>query len=367
MRRASLGLIALAALALGPPAAADPLPAGARPLTGHRGRVTSVVAAPDGKTVVTAGEDKTVRAWDPTTGKEKWKATFPDTVRVTFATADVAVVEYERVFSGLAEPLIDLATGKTKPLPGDMGKEKRGSNPLRWIGPVVTRDTLLAIAPDGKSAVTYEPQDQELRVWSWPAGELKKTMPHGVPHELVVWRVRARFTPDGKELLTATDCHLLRPPPSGPPYTPVFVDRNDMTKWKWVERKKLDEACPVWAADGSRLFVVLNKGEVEEAFTGKSVARLPHDNVNPFIVWTLGGMALSPDGKTIAIGGSFFSPGSVRLFALRAGGQTATLPAGGRGRLEVAFLPDGRIVTIGETALIWPADADDRTKPPEKR
>ena len=44
-----------------------------------------------GKTVLDA-EDLTVRAWDPTTGKEKWRTTFPQAVKIKFPTPNGVVV-----------------------------------------------------------------------------------------------------------------------------------------------------------------------------------------------------------------------------------------------------------------------------------
>src|SRR5262249_54878345 len=40
------------------------------PLPGHQERLTSVACTPDGRTVVTAAWDGTVRVWDARTGKE---------------------------------------------------------------------------------------------------------------------------------------------------------------------------------------------------------------------------------------------------------------------------------------------------------
>src|SRR6516165_9296613 len=53
----------------------DPLPTGALVRLGtvrfrHDGRMLAVAYAADGKTLVTASEDQTVRRWDAVTGKE---------------------------------------------------------------------------------------------------------------------------------------------------------------------------------------------------------------------------------------------------------------------------------------------------------
>jgi hypothetical protein len=201
-------------------------------------------------------------------------------------------------------------------------------------------------------------------LWSWPAGELKKSIAVEVPSDLLVSRVRGRFTTDGKELRTMTWCRLRQPPFSGAVLPPMLIDRWDMATGKRLEREQTSDCYPVWNADGSRLLVVHGQGKIQEPFTGKSAGRLPHSNVDPFTVWTLGGMALSSNGKFIAVGGSFMHPGSVRVCDVQSGHINATLRAGERERIDVAFLPDGRLVTIGETATVWAADKVGQPKEP---
>jgi WD40 repeat protein len=343
--------------------------ADASPLPGHVGRINSVVVSPDGKTVVTAGADLTVRAWDPATGREKWKTAFPQVVDVTLATVDAVAVEQVDIQAvGIAEPLLDLATGKARPLPGQMGKGRKSAG---FGGNVVVYDSLVAVAPDGKSAVTVRivtpvlggQQDSSLQVWSWPAGELKKSITVEAPSDLLVSRVRGRLTADGKELRTVTWCRLGKPQFSGPNLPPMLIDRWDTATGKRLEREQTCDCYPVWTAEGSRLLVVRG-GKIQEAFTGKSAGRLPHSNVDPFTVWALGGMVLSPNGKFIAVGGGFRHPGSVRVCDVQSGNINATLLAGGHGRIDGAFLPDGRLVTTGETAIVWAADKVGQPKKP---
>ena len=107
----------------------------------------------------------------------------------------------------------------------------------------------------------------------------------------------------------------------------------------------------------SGLVAVWNEGKIKDAFSGKSIGRLPHSNVVPFSILDEGGMALSADGKRIAIGHGYSSPGAARVFDVQTGRLLATLPGDDRGWIDVAYLPDGRLVTAGETAIVWSADA----------
>jgi WD40 repeat protein len=49
-------------------------------LTGHEGRVYAIAFTPDGKTLISGGDDKTVRFWDVETGKERRKVQQSDPV-----------------------------------------------------------------------------------------------------------------------------------------------------------------------------------------------------------------------------------------------------------------------------------------------
>lgn len=323
-------------------------------LPGHVGRINSVVVSPDGKTVVTAGADLTVRAWDPATGREKWKTAFPQAVDVTLVTVDAVAVEQAGIqVVGIAEPLLDLATGKARPLPGDMGKGKKSAG---LGGNRVVYDSLVGVSPDGKSALTVRTvaptfggqQESSLHLWSWPAGELKKSMTVEVPSDLLVLRVRGTFSADGKELRTVTYCW--KPQFSGTG-SPRLIDRWDTATGKRLEREQGGDGFR-WSRDGTRLLLLRGAKSIEEPFNGK--------NVDPFTIGVQAGMALSPNGNFIAFGDAF---GSIRVCDAKTGIANQTLRAG-HGPIGVAFLPDGRLVTAGETAIVWAADKVSQPKEP---
>lgn len=46
-------------------------------LTGHTSLVRSVAFSPDGKTLATGGADRSLRSWDPATGKGRWTQLLP--------------------------------------------------------------------------------------------------------------------------------------------------------------------------------------------------------------------------------------------------------------------------------------------------
>jgi WD40 repeat protein len=144
---------------------------------GHDGSVWPVAFSPDGKTLVTAGKDKTIRFWDLGTGKETRRLSgHQDGIPMVVFAPDgktLASVSHDGTVR-----LWDLATQKERfPHEGHMGG-------------------LLAAAcsPDGKLIATAG-KDNTVRLWdAGTAKELRQITSHAD------WVTAVAFRPDGKML-----------------------------------------------------------------------------------------------------------------------------------------------------------------------
>ncbi len=328
----------------------------ARP--GHNGHVTGLLPTADGN-VVSTGTDNTIRKWDPRTGKEMWRTTFARDVAPRFVTPEGIVAEEGAsspvlFTSGGPGPLLDGKTGDRSPLPGALGRAVtvRRNNPSAPPTP----DRLLAMTPDGKSMVTLAWHAPAFRLWSWPAGELKKTVPITPPEgqELGDW-MEAHVTPDGKQLVT---CMLYRPTQRfinpGWGSDPVFVERWDLATGKMLARERSGTASspPILIPHTDGVLVVGTGPKIRDAVSGLSGITLTPTGSAVAEFHCVSTAALSPDGRVLALGAGRIN-NEVWLFEMRTGKQFRTLSPEGQMHHELRFLPDGRLVTASDTALVW--------------
>jgi WD40 repeat protein/tRNA A-37 threonylcarbamoyl transferase component Bud32 len=120
---------------------------------GHTTHVTSVVPSADGRHLVSAAVDQTVRVWDAATRAELHKTTLNETRHLCVASANdgKSVVAYDYWMRDKTYRLIDVATGKVT---------------RRWAAPDEKFTFSVQAAADGKTLATVHPTVIRL----WPAG-----------------------------------------------------------------------------------------------------------------------------------------------------------------------------------------------------
>jgi WD40 repeat protein len=84
-----------------------------RAMKGHVGAVTAVAFTPDGKALLSGGNDKTVLSWDLASGKLLWKVTAKAAIANLTVSPDGKTVT--AVDADKAELKLDAATGKLLP------------------------------------------------------------------------------------------------------------------------------------------------------------------------------------------------------------------------------------------------------------
>lgn len=364
MRAAMAAAVVLAVVATFGRAADPPEPI---VLRGHTKAVSAVAWAADGKAVATAGDDRTIRTWDPATGRQT--ALLPEIARegyggpVVAFTADLktAAVNYWGEIT-----IRTVADGKV----------------LLKIDPILDRGQKSAFRPD-VVALAFSPDGRRLAT----AGSVAAVGgPHGLPGGIViVWDAATgrvvhksdklstaagsvAWGPDGKRFAAGTNGAGGELPEAG-------------EVWVWeAGTGKVQHTYPVkprvepgeWASagdvafspDGRRIAAPVTAGS-----RGAPAGLLIDDTGASVRVWDLatgqavqpvkglkasvGRVAFSPDGQLLATAGG---DRVVRVWSAATGKEVAALPAGGRVAV-VVFSPDGQRLAAGGadgSVRIWP-------------
>ena len=308
---------------------------------------------PDGKMVVSAGLDLTVRGWNPDTGKEAWRTLSPTTHH-----RDLPLPKGSSCKNRSLARWDQARSWTRRPARNDRCPERSGSASTKpmiaALGQPVA-DALLAMSPDGKSIVTLAFHASAFRVWSWPDGRLQAAMPIAPPGKLAISRCSsASFTKDGKQFVAVMQYHKINNEfDSGRLHDPTFVERWDLAAGKMLARQDggTNNSPPKLIPYSGGVLVLGNGPELRDAVTGATFTKLsvPDGQADDF-QWARTA-TLSPDERVLAIGNGWSS--KVWLFEMRTGKLRQSLLPDGRYRGDLRFLSDGRLVSASDTALVW--------------
>ncbi len=148
-------------------------------IKGHSGKIFSAVFSPDGKYIVTASGDNTVKKWDAETGNQMFNFRKLDSDTITTA-----------IFSPDGNKVLSIA-GNKRMLEWDANT---GDSIRSYFHPANTFSTVYS--PDGKYFVTIS--DEMIKIWDSASGNKKPIKGHTGN------TVFATFSPGGKNIITVS-------------------------------------------------------------------------------------------------------------------------------------------------------------------
>ncbi len=330
----------------------------------HHHAVTCVAVAADGL-VVTASDDRTIRAWDAATGRQKFKLSHDAWVRAIALSPDGSRL----VSSSLDDTvrLWDTANGRQiyrLPGHGQLGGQ-------RCVG----------FSADGKRFLSFG-DDSYLRVWDVRTGKALREFqihPTGieVPDEDARGRERFEvgegvFSSDGKVFVLGVDGKaFVFDVETGKEVRQVIPEMGNMRHVALSPDGRLllasgwGKSIEVKLPDGKTRFTAAQEHPVElwDLTTGKQVRRsmLPGQRPGPVV--------FAPDGKSysVAVHEKNDKPGAtIRIWNTADGAEQPGIGGIPVAVMALGFSPDGKRLVSGlrdTTALVWDLSALTPGKP----
>ncbi|SEH07320.1 nSTAND1 domain-containing NTPase [Candidatus Venteria ishoeyi] len=295
-------------------------------LQGHRSEISQIRFSPDGKQLLTASSDKSIRLWS--LGSLAENAAEP----VIFAShaAPVTALAFSPDGAHIASAASD-GIVRIWNVQGEMLAELSGhQTPINSL--VFSPDSLWLLSAAG--ALDSSP-DNSMRLWEVSTGKLRFTLQG---HQASV--TQAHFSPDAQQILSASQDGSARlwSVATGQElqrlegHQGAVLQARLSLDGRYIITASEDKTAKIWDQNGQMLFTLAgHEGPVLDA-------------------------QFSPDQQSIALVATISLDGSARLWELDKGTQQSLLQYSGfSGELyALAFSPDGQMLaTAGNDGLAW--------------